>query len=168
MCIFMCLPNSSESRHRRYLLRVRVASPPLPQPATPGPQFATIGIMQTLTAAVLVVAAVAQPGVKRCLEKYQCRFHHDIGDTEYSWDMSGLCIESPEQNPTTAIGVCTQWMNIGPVGGGYKVCTSGSDRMIMTPGSNMTFNICEDRRVGAAACSAADRRAGARTSFAGA
>ena len=84
----------------------------------------------------------AQPGIARCLEKYQCRFHHDISGTEYSWDFSPLCIEGPETVPATAIGTCYQWQNVGPVGAGYSVCTSGLDRMIQSPSANFTFNIC--------------------------
>jgi hypothetical protein len=51
---------------------------------------------RTLLAAALAAAAAAQ--YNKCLERYQCIFHTDVGNNqgEYSWDLSGLCRQRGE------------------------------------------------------------------------
>ena len=50
---------------------------------------------RTLLAAALAAAAAAQ--YNKCLSRYQCLFHADVGsEGEYSWDLSGLCRQRGE------------------------------------------------------------------------
>ncbi len=50
---------------------------------------------RTLLAAALAAAAAAQ--YNKCLTRYQCLFHADVGsEGEYSWDLSGLCRQRGE------------------------------------------------------------------------
>jgi len=62
-------------------------------------------------AAALGAASVA--GQAQCFEPYQCVFHHNVGSTEYSWDLHTLCrgpgseysyVDS--QNHTYSFNVC--------------------------------------------------------------
>ena len=61
-------------------------------------------------AALAVGKAAAQD---QCFEKYQCTFHHNVGTTEYSWDLHQLCrgpgqeyayVDS--QNQTYSLNIC--------------------------------------------------------------
>ena len=109
-------------------------------PSSPHPT--QMRAMTAVGAALLLAYAAAQPGVARCLDKYQCAFLHDIAGTQYSWDFSPLCIESAEQSPPSAIGSCTTWRGISSENSGIFVCDNGQDRMVRSLGANFTFNIC--------------------------
>lgn len=90
----------------------------------------------------IVSFTTAQPGVARCGVSLECSFRRTVEGQIFSWDFTPLCREGPEQEPATAIGQCIEWKDIGAEGSGYRVCVSGSDRMVQSPGMNFTFNIC--------------------------
>ena len=84
-----------------------------------------IAAASSAAVAALLLAAAPGAAAQRCLEKYQCRFHHDINGVEYSWDLSPLCKDGPETSPPRAWG--------DPVND-YMVVINGNQ--------NITFNIC--------------------------
>ena len=75
--------------------------------------------MRHLAGLSLLAIAAAQP--KNCFEKYQCIFHHNVGSTEYSWDMHQLCQGPGSEYSFTTSGNQTVWFNI--CGNTSQLCT---------------------------------------------
>jgi hypothetical protein len=82
--------------------------------------------MLSRSAALALGATTALVAAQRCLDKYQCMFHHDYNGVEYSWDLHTLCKDGPYlTEPASAVGTPATdyvWTN--------------------QAGQNFTFNIC--------------------------
>lgn len=70
--------------------------------------------MATSVLRASAAALVASFAAAQCYEKYQCIFHHDIANKEYSWDLHQLCkpaggeyfINDTANNHITSFNIC--------------------------------------------------------------
>lgn len=89
--------------------------------------------MRVLAAAVGV--AVVSAG--QCLERYQCIFHSDVGGSEYSWDLSGLCrTDAGRGEYSVALGhsptVDGQWLAFNICGNTTSICADDPTKQLYT------------------------------------
>jgi hypothetical protein len=83
-----------------------------------------VAIVAVSTALVAMPLAQAQGNV--CFENYQCYFHHNVNDLEWSWDLSTLCQTDPA-NEYTFIqpAAYNQTFKFNVCGNTTSVCANG-------------------------------------------
>jgi hypothetical protein len=98
-------------------------------------RISRVNVMAPLRATVLVAAAALV--ASQCLEKYACIFHHDIGGSEYSWDLHQLC-RAPGSEYFFNSSVTNQLLSFNICGNTSATCAPGYP-MYNTHGNAVQF-----------------------------